>query len=98
MSRVAPHPDRLLLARRRGNEARLAAIYLTRRLTDEAVGKIGHNFGDVSTAAISKAVHRAEARRKGDRRWDRQLKKLTANLSIPPSAGATTSGKFQVKT
>ncbi len=70
----------LVARRRRGNDGRLAAIYLSRRLTDESVGDIGRYFGDVSTAAISKAVQRAQSRRNQDRAWDRQLKKLTAAL------------------
>ena len=70
----------LVACRRRGNDGRLAAIYLSRRLTDESVGAIGRYFGGVSTAAISKAVQRAEIRREEDRAWDRQLTKLMAKL------------------
>ena len=43
-------------SRRHGNDGRLAAIYLARRVTDEAVGAIGEHFGGVSAAAISKTV------------------------------------------
>jgi putative transposase len=78
-------PGQLLLSRRRGNDGRLVAIYLSRELTDERVGTIGRYFGGVSWAAISKAVRRAEARREEDRRWDRQLARLTAQLSNPPA-------------
>ena len=92
-------PGRLLLPRRRGNEGRLVAIYLSRQLTDEAVGAIARHFGGVSTAAISKAVRRAAARREDDRRWDRQLARLAAELSNPPAAlDAARHKKLQVKT
>jgi REP element-mobilizing transposase RayT len=83
----------LLAIRRRGNEARSAAIYLARLLTDEAVGAIGEYFGGVSTAAISKIVARAENRREEDRSWDRRVEKLLQRLRT--SAGRR---KLQVKT
>ncbi len=78
----------LVACRRRGNDGRLAAIYLSRRFTDESVVAIGRYFGGVSSAAISKAVQRAETRRNRDRAWDRQLTKLTAELQAlgPPVA------------
>jgi chromosomal replication initiation ATPase DnaA len=66
--------------RRRGNNGRLAAIYLCRRLTDASVGTIGEYFGGVSTPAISKAVQRAEVRRSQDRDWERQLNRLMEGL------------------
>ena len=78
----------LVACRRRGNDGRLAAIYLSRRLTDESVGAIGQYFGGVSTAAISKAVQRAEIRRNQDRAWDRQLTKLAAEIQSPASSDA----------
>jgi len=70
----------LLAVRRRGNEARSAAVYLARLLTDDAVGAIGEHFDGVSTAAISKTVARAESRRGEDRAWDRCLTKLSDRL------------------
>jgi len=90
--------QQLLVSRRRSNKGRFAAIYLTRRLTDEAVGAIGRYFGGVSTAAISQAVRRAEARREEDRRWDRQLARLTAELSKSPGDDVRSRRKLQVKT
>ena len=75
----------LLAVRRRGNEARSAAIYLTRLLTDEAVGAIGEYFGGVSTAAISKMVARAEQRREEDRAWARCVEKLLERVRTRPS-------------
>jgi len=72
--------SKLLAVRRRPNDPRSAAIYLARHLTDEAVGEIGRYFGGVSTAAISKAVARAEERRAADRAWDRRLQDLSDRL------------------
>jgi len=70
----------LFAVRRRANEARSAAIYLARLLTDEPVGGIGEYFGGVSRAAVSKTVARAEDRRKSDRAWDRRLETLSERL------------------
>lgn len=70
----------LCLSRRHGNEARSAAIYLARQVTDVAVGVIGEYFGDVSIAAISKTVARVENRRGEDRAWNRRLVVLLKRL------------------
>ena len=70
----------LCVSRRHGNEARSAAIYLARRLTDEKVGTIGSQFGGVSPPAISKTVARVEARRATDRALDRCLTRLSKQL------------------
>jgi len=73
-------PAQVLVSRRHGNEARSAAIYLARRVADEAVGAIAQYFGGVTSAAISKVVARVEDRRGGDRAWDRRLAKLWESL------------------
>ncbi len=70
----------LSVSRRHGNEARSAAIYLARQVTDAAVGAIGQYFGGVSLAAISKLVARVEDRRGQDRAWDRRLTELAERL------------------
>ena len=70
----------LCVSRRHGNEARSAAIYLTRQVTDEPVEMIGKHYGGVSMAAISKTVARVESRRQEDRAWDRRLAKLSQRL------------------
>ena len=59
--------------RRHRNEARLAAIYLVRRLTDQTVSATAEQFGGVSMAAISKVVKRADSRRNGDPKWNGSL-------------------------
>jgi REP element-mobilizing transposase RayT len=73
-------PAEVLASRRHGNQARLAAIYLARLVSDEAVGVIGRCFGGVSGAAISKTVARVEQRRAEDPAWDRRLTTLLERL------------------
>lgn len=73
-------PSVVLQRRRHGNDARLAALCLCRRLTDERVSALAARFGGVSAAAITKAVARAENRRATDRRWNRLLDKLEAQI------------------
>lgn len=75
-------PTELRVSRRHGNEARSAAIYLTRQATDTAVGAIRAYFGGVSAAAISKAVVRVETRRAEDRVWDLRLAELSERLRM----------------
>ena len=70
----------LCASRRHGNEARLAAIYLARQVTDEPVGVIGKHFGGVTMAAISKTVARVESRRQEDPTWDHRLINLSQRL------------------
>ncbi|MBN2580614.1 MAG: transposase [Pirellulales bacterium] len=73
-------PEALHTCRRHGNDARSAAIYLARSLTDTPVNQIGRHFGGVSAAAVSKTIHRATDRRTHDRAWDRQLSKIMKHL------------------
>lgn len=70
----------VLERRRHGNDARLAALWLCRRLTDERVSDLAERFGDVSAAAITKAIARCNDRRADDRRWNLQLGKLESQL------------------
>lgn len=62
--------------RQRNNDARTAAIYLHRKLTNESVSRLAEYYGRVSTAAISKTVARAELRRSHDRKWDHALNQI----------------------
>jgi REP element-mobilizing transposase RayT len=73
-------PAELCVSRRHGNEARSAAIYVARQVTDAAVRVIGEYFGGVSMAAISKMVARVEHRRGEDRAWNRRLVELLRRL------------------
>ena len=87
-------PADLCVSRRHGNEARSAAIYFARRVTDEAVGVLGEYFGGVSRAAISQIMARVENRRGEDRAWDRRLAKLSERLQTSGDA----QPKLNVKT
>jgi REP element-mobilizing transposase RayT len=78
--------EEVLVSRRHGNDARLAAVYLARQVTDEAVGAIARCFGGVSLAAISKTVARVEQRRAEDKAWDRRLAKLSDHFRGSPPA------------
>ena len=62
--------------RRHGNDPRLAAVYLVRRLTACSVAVIADRFGKLSLSAISISVKRSEVRRTEDEQWDRLLAKL----------------------
>ena len=73
---------------RHHNDARAAAIYLARHLTDQTVSAIAEQFGGVSLAAISKTVKRAESRRIDDKPWDRLLDKLEKQCSSKPTVAA----------
>jgi len=73
--------------RRHGNDARIAAVYLIRRLTNEKVTKLAEQFGGVSVAAISKLLRRAELRRQEDTPWNGLLEELERKcLSKPRSS------------
>jgi len=74
--------------RRRRNDARVAAIYLVRHLTDQTVSATAGQFGGVSAAAISKVVKRADSRRNDDPKWNRLLAswKNDAPANDPPPA------------
>jgi hypothetical protein len=79
-------PAEVLARRSYGNEARMAAIYLARQMTDAGVGTLGRYFGGVSTAAISQAVARVQRRRGEDRGWDRRLTTLAERLRVDEDA------------
>jgi REP element-mobilizing transposase RayT len=79
--------------RRHGNDARVAAIYLIRRLTSEKVMTLAQEFGGVSVAAISKLLSRAELRRQKDPHWNNLLEELERKCWCQPC-----SIKLKVKT
>jgi chromosomal replication initiation ATPase DnaA len=70
----------LFAKRLKNNEARVAAVYLIRRLTSEPARRIAERYGGVSQAAISKTVQRAETRRNEQRRWKQRLSRLDRSL------------------
>ena len=71
---------RLMAKRAKKNDARSAALYLIRQLTSEPVTVLAQRYGDVSPAAISKTVQRAEARRATEQSWDRRISRLMKSL------------------
>jgi putative transposase len=70
----------LFAKRLKNNEARVAAVYLIRRLTSEPARRIAERYGGVSQAAISKTVRRAETRRNEQRHWKQRLSRLERTL------------------
>jgi putative transposase len=73
-------PADILIRRRRGNDARMAAMYLVRSLTNTPVGEIGRYFDGVSAAAVSKTVKRVENLKNKNRTWTRRLNELAGSL------------------
>ena len=73
-------PSQLFATRIKNHEARVAAIYLIRKLTSVSARQLGERYGGVSQAAISRAVQRAEARRDEQRRWKQRLSRLEDSL------------------
>lgn len=71
---------RLMAKRVKNNDARSAALYLIRQLTSETTLSLAGRYGDVSQAAISKAVQRVEARCAEQPSWDRRLSRLKETL------------------
>jgi len=64
----------------KNNEARIAAVYLIRKLTSVTATQLAQRYGGVSQAAISKTVQRAEIRRDQQRRWRQRLSRLEKSL------------------
>ena len=73
----------LEVARRHGNEARVAALYLARECAAIPVTELAHQFGQVSVSAVSKLLRQAAQLRHEDRGWDRRLRALERNLRPP---------------
>ena len=65
---------------RRDNGARRAAIYLCRELTLSSARALGVTFGGVTAQSISKTALQVAQRRRKERRLDRQLAKIEAQL------------------
>jgi len=84
--------ETLFKARQHRNEARLAVLYLLRRATDATVAQLADEFGRVSSAAVCKALTRAESRRGIDPDWNALLDELTKKLQEPLTNRQPTSG------
>jgi hypothetical protein len=73
-------PSDLLAVRQRGNDARMAAVYLARELGALSVTQLARHFGAVSPSPISRLVRRAVLRRQDDHGWHRVLDRLASDL------------------
>ena len=73
-------PSQLFAKRIKNHDARVAAIYLIRKLAGVSAKHLGERYGGVSQAAISKAVQRAEARRDAQRPSAQRLSQLERSL------------------
>ena len=63
------------------NEALLAVMYLSRKLTATPVAELGTRFGEVKSPAVSSMVGRAAAKRQSDKRFGGLLKRCEVALS-----------------
>lgn len=63
------------------NEALLAVMYLSRKLTTTPVAELGTRFGGVKSPAVSSMVGRAAAKRQSDKRFGGLLKRCEMALS-----------------
>ena len=73
-------PAELSAVRRRGNDARMEAVYLARECSAQPVTHLACHFGGVSASAISKLVRQATLRRREDGQWNRPLDSLERKL------------------
>ena len=73
-------PETLRHRGRHGNEARSAAIYLSRKLTDAGGRQIGAYFGGVGPSAVSNTARQVQQDRKQSRRLNAQLTQTEAAL------------------
>ncbi len=65
-----------LAVRRRGNDARMAAVYPARECAALPVTQLAHHFVAVSASAISKLLRQGALRREKDRQWDQLIGNL----------------------
>ena len=73
-------PETLRQRGRHGNEARSAAIYLSRKLSDTPGRQIGTYFGGIGPSAVSMMVTRAREARKESQAFRTRLAKAEAAL------------------
>jgi REP element-mobilizing transposase RayT len=65
---------------RKGNKARDIAIYLARDLSRSSCKELGHFFGSISGAAITVRYNHVTTEMQGDRRLNRQLKRIRKQI------------------
>ena len=73
-------PDILKLHRGKTNEARNAAIYLTRRLRRDTLKEIGTQFGIESDSTVSSVIERIKKKQTKDRKFSRRLKEIAESI------------------
>jgi hypothetical protein len=70
----------LFAKRIKGNDARVTALYLIRKLASVPATELAEQYGGVSQAAISKTVQRSEVRRQEHRSWKQRRTRLEKSL------------------
>jgi hypothetical protein len=77
----------LSATRRRGHDARMAAVYLAPECAGLPVTQLAHDFGEVSAPAISKLPRKVALRRHEERQRERALGKPEQSLrsAVPKS-------------
>ena len=81
--------------RMKHNDARVAGLYLIRKLVTAWTTEIAKQYGVVSQAAIPKTVERAELRRQEYRPWKQRLTRLAQYRLITKSpSGSLTDANF----
>jgi REP element-mobilizing transposase RayT len=73
--------DILKMRRGKMNEARNAAIYLTRRLRRDTLKEIGAQFGIDSDSAVSSVMERMKKKLAGDRKFSLRLDKIAGSIA-----------------
>jgi len=73
-------PSTLCTRGAHGNDARSAAIYLSRKLTDATGRQIGERFGGVSPSAVSHVVSKIEQARRRTRQLNAKLTAMETSL------------------
>jgi len=72
--------EELFVTRMKLNEARVAALYLIRKLTSVPATQLSQDYGQVSQAVVSKTVCWAELRCQEQRSWKQRLSRLEKSL------------------
>ena len=73
--------DILKMRRGKMNEARNAAIYLTRRLRRDTLKEIGAQFGIDSDSTVSSVMERMKKKLAGDRKLSLRLDKIAGSIA-----------------
>jgi len=74
-------PDILKMQRGKTNEARNAAIYLTRRLRRDTLKEIGTQFSIESNSTVSSVMERIKKKQTKDRKFSRRLEEISESIT-----------------